>query len=119
MMTLIPFLVDHCSANASNHLSYAGTKCVQARTRTSFVWAHAGRIQTWGNAETAVAPAAVEMNCRRETLLTVPSSLVNSRALDGGAPAPRPPAARTALKQIYGSLRRSCGDIVIHSRPVG
>src|SRR5580765_4299640 len=69
MMTLIPFLVDHCSANASKYLSYEGTKCVQASTRTSFVWAHAGRTQTWGNAVTAVAPAAVERNCRRETLL--------------------------------------------------
>src|SRR5690242_10484762 len=81
MMTLIPFLVDHCSANASKYLSYEGTKCVQASTRTSFVWAHAGRTQTWGNAEMAVAPAAVERNCRRETLLMLPPLSISCGSL--------------------------------------
>jgi len=84
MVTLIPVLVLHCSANESYHLSYAGTKWVQARIRTSLVCAHAGRIQTCGNAETAVAPAAVPRNFRREILLMRLTSLVVSSGITSG-----------------------------------
>src|SRR5215831_57335 len=74
MVTFTLFLVLHCSAKASYHLSYEGTKCVQARTRTSFVcWAHAGRLHTWGNAPRAAAPpAAVPRNLRRVMRFMMP-----------------------------------------------
>src|SRR5215510_11515876 len=69
MVTRMLFLVDHCSANASNHLSYAGTKWVQASTWTSLFWAHAGRIQTCGAATTPATVAVAVRNCRLERVV--------------------------------------------------